>query len=149
MKRRRIAAGTATAAALASLALVAVPGGVAAETKESYALKGEVYPTAFKIEMKTRAGRKLVSVKAGNYRIKIEDPSAIHNFRLKGPGVVNKATSVAGKDGADLDGHAQEGHLHIRLRPTRHHHAWHLPRHLTPVGALLARRYIVSASRLY
>ena len=46
--------------------------------------------------MKTRAGRKLVSVKAGTYRIKIEDPSAIHNFRLIGPGV-NKATSVPGK----------------------------------------------------
>ena len=64
--------------------------------QDSYQLKGQVYPTSFKIDMKTRAGSKLVSVKAGTYRIKVEDPSTIHNFRLKGLGV-NKATSVVGK----------------------------------------------------
>ena len=92
----RLAAVSGTALALALLAPAAAPGGPAAGTKDSYALKGEVYPTAFKIEMKTRAGRKLLSVKAGAYRIKVEDPSAIHNFRLKGPGV-NRATSITGK----------------------------------------------------
>jgi plastocyanin len=67
-----------------------------ADAKDTFALKGEVYPTAFKIEMKNAANRKLTSVKAGTYRIKVEDPSSIHNFRLKGPGV-NKATTVVGK----------------------------------------------------
>ena len=96
MQKRLNATASATAFALAALGLAATPAGTAADAQDSYALKGEVYPTAFKIEMKTRAGRKLVSVKAGTYRIKIEDPSAIHNFHLIGPGV-NKATSVPGK----------------------------------------------------
>jgi plastocyanin len=33
-------------------------------------------------------------VKAGTYRIKIEDKGSIHNFHLIGPGV-NKSTSIA------------------------------------------------------
>ncbi len=93
---RRLVTASGTALALALLAPAAAPGGPATGAEDSYALKGEVYPTAFKIEMKNRAGRKLVSVKAGTYRIKVEDPSAIHNFRLKGPGV-NRATTVTGK----------------------------------------------------
>ena len=76
--------------------LVAVSSGLAATSKDTFDLQGEVYPTAFKIEMKNAANRKLTTVKAGTYRIKIEDPSAIHNFRLVGPGV-NRVTSVAGK----------------------------------------------------
>ena len=54
--------------------LVVVSSGLAAAGKDTFNLKGEVYPTAFKIE----------------------DASSIHNFRLVGPGV-NKATSVSGK----------------------------------------------------
>ena len=76
--------------------LVAVSGGTAASSKDNFDLKGEVYPTGFKIEMKNAANRKLTAVKAGTYRIKIEDEATIHNFRLKGPGV-NKATSVPRK----------------------------------------------------
>lgn len=86
---------TVVSAAL-GVALAAAPGALTADAKDTFALKGEVYPTAFKIEMKNAANRKLTSVKAGTYRIKVEDPSSIHNFRLKGPGV-NKATTVAGK----------------------------------------------------
>ena len=76
--------------------LVAVSGGTAASSKDNFDLKGEVYPTGFKIEMKNAANRKLTAVKAGTYRIKIEDEATIHNFRLMGPGV-NKATSVPRK----------------------------------------------------
>ena len=36
---------------------------------------------------------KLRSIRAGTYRIKIEDKATIHNFRLRGPGI-NRATSV-------------------------------------------------------
>ena len=61
--------------------------------KDSFALKGEVYATGFKIEMENAAGRKLRSIRAGTYRIKIEDKATIHNFRLRGPGI-NRATSV-------------------------------------------------------
>ena len=80
---------------LAGIAALVVAG--AAPAKDAYQLKGEVYGNSlFKIEMKNQAGRKLTSVKAGRYRIKIEDKASIHNFRLRGPGV-NKATSVPGR----------------------------------------------------
>jgi plastocyanin len=87
--------------ALTTVSMVAVGGaylGVspASVTKDNFQLKGEVYASGFKIEMKNQANKKLTSVKAGTYRIKIEDKATIHNFRLKGPGV-NKATSVPGK----------------------------------------------------
>ena len=90
MTRRATAAlGLAAAAAIAATA--AVPSGNA---KDRFDLKGEVYGNAlFKIEMKNQAGRKLTSIKAGTYRIKIEDKATIHNFRLIGPGV-NRATSI-------------------------------------------------------
>ncbi len=78
-------------------ALFVVAGAVAAPAKDNFQLKGEVYPNGlYKIEMKNQAGRKLTSVKAGTYRIKVEDKATIHNFRLRGPGL-NKATSVRGK----------------------------------------------------
>jgi plastocyanin len=80
--------------AVVVLALGAVVGGNAATAKDAYDLKGEVYPN-FKIELQTRAGRDVRTLKAGTYRIKVEDKASIHNFRLNGPGV-NKATSIAG-----------------------------------------------------
>ncbi|MDX6485118.1 MAG: hypothetical protein QOF43_271 [Gaiellaceae bacterium] len=80
--------------AVLGVARAAVGSGAASPAKDGFGLKGEVYAT-FKIEMKNSAGGKLTSVKAGTYRIKIEDKGTIHNFHLVGPGV-NKATSVAG-----------------------------------------------------
>jgi hypothetical protein len=80
--------------AVVALALAAVVGGNAAIAKDAYDLKGEVYPN-FKIELQNRAGRDVRTLKAGTYRIKVEDKASIHNFRLNGPGV-NKATSIAG-----------------------------------------------------
>lgn len=58
-------------------------------------LKGEVYGNSmFKIEMTNSADRALKTVKAGTYRIKIEDKGSIHDFHLTGPGV-NKSTGIA------------------------------------------------------
>jgi plastocyanin len=54
-------------------------------------LTGEVGPS-FKIDVE-KNGRDVKTVKAGTYRIKIEDKSSIHNFHLIGPGV-NKKTAV-------------------------------------------------------
>ena len=79
-----------------AVALAVVAGGNARTSKDSFQLKGEVYATGFKIEMKNAANRPLRTVKAGTYRIKIEDMASSHNFHLRGPGV-NKATSVGGK----------------------------------------------------
>ena len=78
--------------ALVVVALMAVAGVNAATSKESFDLKGEVYPN-YKIEFVNAADKTVKTVKAGTKRIKIEDKSAIHNFHLKGPGV-NKSTTV-------------------------------------------------------
>jgi plastocyanin len=80
--------------AIVALALAAVMGGHAATSKDAYQLKGEVYPN-FKIEMQTRAGRPVKVIKAGTYRLKIEDKSSVHDFHLTGPGV-NRSTTVGG-----------------------------------------------------
>lgn len=77
------------------VALTAVFGASAATGKSAYAFKGEVYASGFRIEMVNRAGQTLKRVKAGTYRVKIEDKASIHNFHLVGPGV-NKSTSVGG-----------------------------------------------------
>ena len=54
-------------------------------------LTGEVGP-GFSIEV-NKAGKDVKTLRAGKYRIKVEDKSSIHNFHLIGPGV-NKMTSV-------------------------------------------------------
>jgi len=90
--RRPLTIATTLAVSLFALAATAI----GAPTKDSFGLKGEVYAAGFKIEMKNAGNRKLTSVKAGTYRIKIEDEATIHNFRLRGPGV-NRATSVPRK----------------------------------------------------
>jgi len=80
---------------VAGIVLALAGTGTSATAKDKFQLKGEVYGnSSFKIEMKNAAGRKLKTVKAGTYRIKIEDKASVHNFHLKGPGV-NKATSVS------------------------------------------------------
>jgi plastocyanin len=80
---------------LALLGIVLV-GASAGNAKDSFGLKGEVYGNSlFKIEMKNSANKKLTTVKAGTYKIKIEDKATIHDFHLIGPGV-NKSTSVGG-----------------------------------------------------
>ena len=82
------------ALALLGAAVIAAVAVQAGNAKDRFDLKGEVYgDSLFKIEMKNAAGRKLTTIKAGTYRIKIEDKATIHNFRLKGPGV-NRATSI-------------------------------------------------------
>jgi plastocyanin len=75
---------------------------------KSAGLTGEVGP-GFTIEVK-KANRDLTTIKAGTYRIKIEDKSSLHNFHLIGPGL-NKKTSVAFKG---------ELTWTIRLRPGRY-----------------------------
>jgi plastocyanin len=74
------------AAAIAAAVLIVPAWGATAP------LKGEVGP-GFKIEVE-KAGRDLKTIKAGKYKIKVEDKSTIHNFHLIGPGL-NKKTSVA------------------------------------------------------
>ena len=72
-------------------ALLATAAGVHAATAKSSGLVGEVGP-GFTIEVKQN-GKDLKTIKAGTYRIKVEDKASIHDFHLVGPGL-NKTTSV-------------------------------------------------------
>lgn len=78
---------SAFAAAAVAAALIVVPAWGATAP-----LKGEVGP-GFKIEVE-KGGKDLKTIKAGKYKIKVEDKSSIHNFHLIGPGL-NKKTSVS------------------------------------------------------
>ena len=73
--------------ALAAAAVIVVP----AYAKSSM-LTGEVGP-GFSIEVK-KGNKDLETIKAGTYKIKVEDKSSIHNFHLMGSGL-NKKTSVS------------------------------------------------------
>jgi plastocyanin len=75
------------AAAIAVAATIILP----AQAKFT-GLKGEVNGN-FQIKV-TKNGVRVKTIKAGTYRMKIEDKSSAHNFRLKGPGF-NRATSVS------------------------------------------------------
>ena len=69
-------------------ALIAVP---AYGKSSAVTLKGEVGP-GFSIDVE-KGGKDLKTLKAGTYKIKVEDKASIHNFHLMGPGI-NKKTSV-------------------------------------------------------
>jgi plastocyanin len=64
-----------------------------AGTAKSAGLVGEAGP-GYTIEVKLN-GKDLKTIKAGTYKLRVEDKSSIHNFHLKGPGI-NKLTSLAG-----------------------------------------------------
>src|SRR6266576_3212613 len=78
--------------ALGGVLLVAAAAGQAGT--KSTGLVGEVGP-GFTIEVKLN-GKDLKTIKAGTYKIKVEDKSSIHNFHLFGPGL-NKKTGVSFK----------------------------------------------------
>jgi plastocyanin len=77
--------------ALVGVFLAAVATGNASTTKSS-GLVGESGP-GYTIEVKLN-GKDLKTIKAGTYKLKVEDKSAIHNFHLIGKGV-NKSTTVS------------------------------------------------------
>ena len=74
---------------LAVAALIVAP----AQAKTA-GLTGEVGP-GFTIEVK-KGNTDLKTIKAGTYKIKVEDKASIHNFDLFGPGL-NKKTGVSFK----------------------------------------------------
>jgi plastocyanin len=75
---------------LVAAAAVAIPTTASAKTP---GLVGEVGP-GFTIEVMTAGDKDVKTLKAGTYRITVEDKSSSHNFHLTGPGV-NKSTTVA------------------------------------------------------
>jgi plastocyanin len=79
--------------ALLGVFLAAATAGNAGTVK-SAGLVGEVGP-GYTIEVKLN-GKDLKTIKAGTYKLKVEDKSPIHNFHLIGPGI-NKKTGVSFK----------------------------------------------------
>jgi plastocyanin len=75
------------AAAAAVVASFAVSASASTPT-----LKGEVGP-GFKIEV-TMGEKDVKTLKAGTYKIAVQDKASVHNFHLTGPGL-NKKTSVS------------------------------------------------------
>jgi plastocyanin len=78
------------ALAAAAVAVAMVASAQASSTR----LTGEVGP-GFTIEVK-KAGKDLKTIRAGTYKIKVEDKATIHNFHLFGPGL-NKKTGIGFK----------------------------------------------------
>ena len=99
----------------AIVAALLVPSALAATPT----LTGTVGP-GFTITLK-KGTAKVTKLKAGAYVIKVSDKSNIHNFHLKGPGV-NKSTGVSRQGTVDVEGHAEEGQVHGRVRPARDDH---------------------------
>jgi plastocyanin len=87
--RRLLLFLTVAVGGLLAAAAVAAAG---TSTSRAAGLVGEVGP-GFTVEVKLN-GKDLKTIKAGTYRIKVEDKSSIHNFHLIGKGV-NKATTIA------------------------------------------------------
>jgi plastocyanin len=75
--------------AAVAAALIAVP---AYAKSSAVKLTGETGP-GYSIDVE-KAGKDVKTIKAGTYKIKVEDKSSIHNFHLFGPGL-NKKTSVS------------------------------------------------------
>jgi plastocyanin len=73
--------------ALLAAALLSTGSASAATT-----LSGTVGP-GFTISLKKK-GKKVTSLKAGRYRIRVSDRSDFHNFHLTGPGVNRRITTV-------------------------------------------------------
>jgi plastocyanin len=91
----------AVAAVAATVLLVPAQGSTAR-------LTGEVGP-GFSIEVK-KGTKDLKTIKAGRYKIKVEDKGSIHNFHLIGPGL-NKKTGI---------GFTGEPTWTIKLKPGRY-----------------------------
>ena len=115
----------------AIIAALVVPSALAATPT----LTGTVGP-GFTITLK-KGTAKVTKLKAGSYVIKVSDKSSIHNFRLKGPGV-NKSTVGRQHGHLDLEGHPQEGQVHVRLRPTRDDDEGQLHRLVAEHGAVFS-----------
>ena len=60
-------------------------------------------PDAFVISLTTEDGTPVTTLSAGDYTLRIDDPSTIHNFHLSGPGGVDVASDVGGTDGEEFE----------------------------------------------
>ena len=80
-------------------------------------LTGTVGP-GFTITLK-KGTAKVKTLKAGTYKITVNDKSNIHDFHLKGPGVNKIITTTPFKGTKTRHREAEEGDVQVRLRPSR------------------------------
>ena len=90
MKVIRIGLAAVAALALAATLIAASAQGASLGGKTLKAKDGP----GFTISLKTKAGKRVKTLKAGRYTIKVNDKSPIHNFHLMGPGL-DKKTGVS------------------------------------------------------
>ena len=125
--------------AILATGLITASTGLAAAPK----LVGVVGP-GFTITLKS-GGKVVKTLKAGTYTIAVQDKASIHNFHLQGPGL-NKTTTVPFTGSQTLDGEAQEGHVHVSVRPAcLSRHEGHLQGHWLSVSGSIAPSRIVQA----
>jgi len=65
----------------------------AAQAATPVTIKGDTGP-GFKIEVESVAGKDVKSLKAGTYKLVVQDKASIHNFHLIGPGLNKVVTTV-------------------------------------------------------
>jgi plastocyanin len=113
--RIRIAAVAAVAALGATGAAIGVAS--AAPTKDP-TLTGKVgINDAFKISLKTSAGKSVKTLKSGFYKLKVTDGSDIHNFQIEGPGLDKRVTSVNFKGTKTVRVHFRKGKYKFYCQP--------------------------------
>ena len=79
--------------ALPLAAAIVVAGTGAGAQAATPTLSATVGP-GFTISLK-KSGRKVTSLRAGSYKIRVSDRSNIHNFHITGPGGLNRRTGVS------------------------------------------------------
>jgi plastocyanin len=113
--RIRIAAVAAVAALGATGAAIGVASAAPAATPT---LNGTVgINDAFKISLKTSAGKKVKTVKSGFYKLKVTDGSDIHNFQIEGPGLDKRVTTVGFKGTKTVRVHFRKGKYKFYCQP--------------------------------
>jgi len=84
---------TRTRLVLAALAAVPLLAAAPAGAATPVLLQGYTGP-GFTIGVKL-GGKAVKRLKPGTYRLRVQDKSSIHNFRLKGPGLNKQVTTVS------------------------------------------------------
>jgi hypothetical protein len=83
-------------------------------------LLGTVGP-GFTISLKSRAGKRLTTLKRGKYSLVVMDRASIHNFTVKGPGIANRmitGTAFVGTKTAVLTLKPGKYTLYCTVHPT-------------------------------
>jgi plastocyanin len=113
--RIRIAAVAAVTALGAAGAAIGV---ASASTSSTPMLIGKVgINDAFKITLKTPAGKTVKTLKSGFYKLKVTDGSDIHNFQIEGPGLDKRVTSVNFKGTKTIRVHFRKGKYKFYCMP--------------------------------